>query len=60
MVIEKVFAIPGVGLLMINAIFQRDFPIIQGVTLAFAIMVVLVCMLADIAHALLDPRVRFD
>jgi peptide/nickel transport system permease protein len=59
-VVEQVFAIPGIGALMINAIFQRDFPVVQGVTLAFAIMVVLVYLLADIAHALLDPRVRFD
>ena len=59
-VVEQVFAIPGIGALMINAIFQRDFPVVQGVTLAFAIMVVLVYLVADIAHALLDPRVRFD
>ncbi len=59
-VVEQVFALPGIGALMINAIFQRDFPVVQGVTLAFAIMVVLVYLLADIAHALLDPRVRFD
>ena len=60
LVIEQVFALPGIGQLMINSIFQRDFPVVQAVTLVFAVMVVLVYLLTDIAHALLDPRVRFD
>jgi len=60
LVIEAVFAIPGVGQLMINSIFQRDFPVVQAVTLVFSLMVVLVYLLTDVAHALLDPRVRFD
>jgi peptide/nickel transport system permease protein len=59
-VIEEVFAVPGIGQLMINSIFQRDFPVVQGVTLVFGIMVVLVYLLADLAYAALDPRVRFD
>jgi peptide/nickel transport system permease protein len=60
LVIEQVFALPGIGQLMINSIFQRDFPVVQAVTLLFAVMVVLVYLLTDVAHALLDPRVRFD
>ena len=60
LVIEAVFALPGLGQLMINAINQRDFPVVQAVTLAFAVMVVLVYLLTDVVHALLDPRVRFD
>jgi peptide/nickel transport system permease protein len=60
LVVEQVFAVPGVGQLMINSIFQRDFPVVQAVTLVFAVMVVFVYLLTDIAHALLDPRVRFD
>jgi len=59
-VIEQVFALPGIGQLMLNSIFQRDFPVVQAVTLVFSIMVVLVYLLSDVAHALLDPRVRFD
>jgi peptide/nickel transport system permease protein len=58
LVVEKVFALNGVGFLMITAIFNRDFPIVQGVTLLFAIMVVGVNLLTDLAHAALDPRVR--
>jgi len=60
LVIEQVYALPGIGQLMINSIFQRDFPVVQAVTLVFSIMVVLVYLLSDVAHALLDPRVRFE
>jgi len=60
LVIEQVYAVPGIGQLMINSIFQRDFPVVQAVTLVFSVMVVLVYLATDVAHALLDPRVRFD
>ncbi len=60
LVVEQVFALPGLGQLMINSIFQRDFPVVQAVTLAFAVMVVLVYLTTDVVHALLDPRVRFE
>jgi peptide/nickel transport system permease protein len=60
LVIEAVYALPGLGQLMISSINQRDFPVVQAITLAFAVMVVLVYLLTDVAHALLDPRVRFD
>jgi peptide/nickel transport system permease protein len=60
LVIEQVYALPGIGQLMINSIFQRDFPVVQAVTLVFSVMVVLVYLLTDVVHALLDPRVRFD
>ena len=59
-VIEQVFALPGIGQLMLNSIFQRDFPVVQGVTLVFGILVVLVYLATDVLHSFLDPRVRFD
>jgi peptide/nickel transport system permease protein len=59
-IVEQVFALPGIGQLMLNSIFQRDFPVVQGVTLVFGIMVVLVYLATDVLHSLLDPRVRFD
>jgi len=59
-IIENVFAIPGIGQLMISSIFQRDFPVVQGVTLVFGVLVVMVNLLADLSYAALDPRVRFD
>jgi peptide/nickel transport system permease protein len=58
LVIENVFALPGLGSLMINAIFARDFPTIQGVTLFVALFVVLVGILTDVVYTMLDPRVN--
>lgn len=59
-VVEKVFALPGLGNLMLQAILARDFPVVQAVTLVFAVMVVLVNLVTDVVYSLLDPRVRFD
>jgi peptide/nickel transport system permease protein len=56
-IVERVFAIPATGSLMIDAIATRNYPIVQGVTLFFAIVVVIVNLLADLIHAALDPRV---
>ncbi|GEM88113.1 ABC transporter permease [Meiothermus granaticius] len=55
---ETVFAIPGVGRLMVDSIFGRDYPVIQGLTLTFALLVSLVFILTDVIHAQLDPRVE--
>ena len=54
---ESVFAIPGVGRLMIDSIYGRDYPVIQGLTLALAILVSLVFLATDIVQASLDPRI---
>ena len=56
-VVERVFALPGTGSMMIDAIGSRDFPVVQGVTLFFAIAVVVVNFATDVVHAALDPRV---
>lgn len=57
-IVENVFALPGLGTLMIHSILDRDFPVVQGITLVFAVLVVIVYLLTDITYALLDPRVR--
>ena len=57
LVIEKVFAIPGVGSLMINAILARDFPTIQAVALFVAVFVILIGILTDVVYTTIDPRV---
>jgi peptide/nickel transport system permease protein len=59
-IIEEIFAIPGVGRLLINAVYARDFIVIQGCVTFIAITYVLVNFMVDIAYAYLDPRVRVD
>ena len=54
---ETVFAVPGAGRLMIDAIFGRDYPVILGLTLALALLVSLVFLVTDLVQAALDPRV---
>lgn len=56
-VTETVYAIPGVGRLMIEAIFARDYPIVQALTLLFAVLVTVTFIVTDIVHARLDPRI---
>lgn len=58
LVVEQVFALGGVGDLMLSAISTRDFPVVQAVTLILALLVVAVNILGDLAQALLDPRVE--
>jgi peptide/nickel transport system permease protein len=57
LVIERVFAVPGLGSLMINAIFSRDFPTIQAVALVVALFVIAVGILTDVVYTAIDPRV---
>jgi peptide/nickel transport system permease protein len=56
-VIETVFAWPGLGKLLVDAILNKDFPVAQGVLLIIGIMIVLSNLLADLAYRLVDPRV---
>jgi ABC-type dipeptide/oligopeptide/nickel transport system permease component len=57
-IVEKVFDVPGMGQLLVDSIFTRDFPVIQGLTLVFGVLVVLLNLTADLAYAAIDPRVR--
>jgi peptide/nickel transport system permease protein len=59
-VVETVFAIPGLGFLMVSSIQSRDYPVIQAVTLVLAVLVILVNLITDFTYALLDPRVSYD
>jgi peptide/nickel transport system permease protein len=58
-VTETVFTIPGVGRYLVDAITHRDYPSIQALVFTFAVFVVLVNLLVDIAYAFLDPRIRY-
>jgi len=57
---ETVFSLPGIGRLMIDGIFQRDYPVVQGAMLLVATTFVLVNLLTDIAYAFFDPRIRYE
>jgi ABC-type dipeptide/oligopeptide/nickel transport system permease component len=57
---EYIFAMPGVGRLSIESMFSRDFPVVQGITLMVAIMVLLINLLVDIAYAYIDPQIRYQ
>jgi ABC-type dipeptide/oligopeptide/nickel transport system permease component len=56
-VVENLFAIPGIGFVSIQAIAQRDYPVIQGTTLLLALAVLLMNLISDVLYMLLDPRV---
>jgi peptide/nickel transport system permease protein len=59
-VIEEVFALPGMGRLALYAIYQRDYPVIQGIVLIIAALFVIVNLITDLIYALVDPRIRLD
>ena len=59
-IVERVFALPGLGTLMLESIYSRDFPVVQGVVIVIAVLVVLVNLATDLAHASLDPRVGVE
>jgi peptide/nickel transport system permease protein len=57
-IIEVIFAWPGIGRLLFEGIFQRDFPLVQGVVVLAGCMIVLVNLIIDILYAYIDPRIR--
>jgi peptide/nickel transport system permease protein len=56
---ESVFALPGLGRLTVDAVLQRDYSIIQGVTLIFSFVYALVNLVVDLSYTLIDPRIRY-
>ena len=59
-VVERVFGWPGLGTLMINSITSRDYPIIMGISVIVAIVVLATNLLVDILYAYLDPRITYN
>ena len=57
-IIEVIFAWPGIGRLLFEGIFQRDFPLVQGVVILAGMMIILVNLIIDILYAYVDPRIR--
>lgn len=58
-ILENVFAWPGVGRLLVQGVSGRDFPVVQGITIMVAALVLTINLLVDIAYAYVDPRIRF-
>jgi peptide/nickel transport system permease protein len=56
--VEQVFALPGLGSSLVNATQQGDLPVVQGITVFFAVIIVLINLIVDVTYSLLDPRVR--
>ncbi|MGQ9854267.1 MAG: ABC transporter permease [Candidatus Oleimicrobiaceae bacterium] len=57
---ETVFAWPGMGRLLVNAVMERDYPVVQGIVLLIALLTVLANLVVDFAYTLIDPRIRYD
>nr|WP_221277167.1 ABC transporter permease [Deinobacterium chartae] len=56
---EQIFSVPGFGRLLVDAVFTRDLPVMQGMVLASAVLIFLVSFLVDLAYAAVDPRIRY-
>jgi peptide/nickel transport system permease protein len=59
-IIEPIFSLPGVGAILISSITNHDVPIVEGVVLVFAVVVVVAALAADLLYAVLDPRIRYE
>jgi peptide/nickel transport system permease protein len=59
-IIEQIFVIPGMGMLLLEAVTQRDYPVVAGVFLVVGIAVMLINLVVDLSYGMLDPKVRFS
>ena len=59
-IIEPIFSLPGVGAILIQSITNHDMPVVEGIVVVFAVVVVLANLLADVLYAVLDPRIRYE
>ena len=57
---EQIFGLPGLGWTLLNGVYQRDYPVIQGTVMVFAVTFVLVNLLVDLLYTYLDPRIRYE
>jgi len=57
--IEQVFAIPGIGRLLVSSVFAQDYQVVQSATLVIATIVILVNLAVDISYGWFDPRIRY-
>jgi len=58
--VEKVFAWPGMGRVIVDAILQRDYPVVMATSFIFAALTILGNLMADVLYAVVDPRIRYE
>jgi peptide/nickel transport system permease protein len=58
-IIETIFGLPGMGQFLVDAIVQRDYPVIQGINLLIVMIIVTINLLVDLTYAMMDPRIRY-
>ncbi|GAI65109.1 unnamed protein product, partial [marine sediment metagenome] len=58
-IIERIFMLPGMGRLVLDAIEQRDYLLLQGIMVLFALFLMLINLMTDLTYAYLDPRIRY-
>ncbi len=58
-IVELIFSVPGMGRLLIDAVFHRDFPLVQGIVVVLAVMVMVLNLMLDLTYAWLNPRIRY-
>jgi peptide/nickel transport system permease protein len=59
-ILENMFSLPGIGQQMVNALSNRDYPLVQGCVLVFSIFVMLVNLIVDLTYKIIDPRVEIE
>ena len=59
-VIEQVFSIPGLGQILINSIFTRDYPVVEALVMMIALFIMVISFITDAIHAMIDPRIRLS
>jgi peptide/nickel transport system permease protein len=58
-VMESIFGLPGMGKFLFDALLQRDYPVVQGVNLLLALVIVVMNLVTDVTYAWIDPRIRY-
>jgi len=60
MIVERIFAIPGIGKYYVSSVGNRDYPVVMAMTLVFALAVIVMNLVVDVSYAFLDPRIRYN
>ena len=60
LVVEQIFAVPGIGRTFVSSITGRDYPLIMGTTIVLAILIVVMNLVSDILYTVVDPRISLD